>query len=103
MHIIAGIQQMVFLALTVGAFVLQLWAFVDSLRYKDENFRAVGKQSKRFWVLILGVGLAIALIALPPMGYQIIMLNLAALVAGIVYLTDVRPKIKAVDPRYRGR
>ena len=103
MEIIAGFQRIVFLALSVAAFGLQLWAFIDCLRYKDENYRAVDKQSKKFWAILLGVGLALALIALPPMGMRIIFLNLIALVAGIVYLTDVRPKIKAVDPRHRNR
>ncbi|RBP65589.1 uncharacterized protein DUF2516 [Brevibacterium sanguinis] len=101
MEYIAGFQRLIFVGLTVAAFIVQIWAFIDCLRYKDENYRAVDKQSKKFWVIILGVGLAIALIALPPLGMQIIILNLAALVAAIVYLTDVRPKIKAVDPRHR--
>ncbi len=101
MELIADFQRLVFLALTVAAFGVQLWAFVDALRYKDENYRAVDKQSKKFWVILLGVGLALALIALPPLGQSIIFLNLLALVGAIVYLTDVRPKIKAVDPRNR--
>ena len=37
------------------------------------------------------------------MGMSMIFLNIIALVAGIVYLTDVRPKVRAVDPRYRNR
>ena len=103
MEYIAGFQNLVFLALTVAAFVVQLWAFIDCLRFKDENYRAVDKQSKKFWVILLGVGLALALIALPPMGMRMIFLNIIALVAGIVYLPDVRPKVRAVDPRYRNR
>lgn len=103
MEYIAGFQSLVFIALSVAAFVVQLWAFIDCLRYKDENYRAVDKQSKKFWVILLGVGLALALIALPPLGMRIIFLNLIALVAGIVYLTDVRPKIRAIDPRNRRR
>ncbi|UVI35518.1 DUF2516 family protein [Brevibacterium spongiae] len=103
MQYIAGFQQLIFLALTVAAFVVQLWAFIDCLRFKDENYRAVDKQSKKFWVILLGVGLALAIIALPPMGMSMIFLNIIALVAGLVYLTDVRPKVRAVDPRYRKR
>ena len=34
---------------------------------------------------------------------SMIFLNLLALVGAIVYLTDVRPKIKAIDPRNRNR
>ena len=45
MELIADFQRLVFLALTVAAFIVQLWAFIDSLRYKDENYRAVDKQS----------------------------------------------------------
>ena len=102
MEIIAGFQQIIFLALSVAAFGLQLWAFIDCLRYKDENYRAVDKQSKKFWVILLGVGLALALIALPPMGMRIIFLQPHRSASqGIVYLTDVRPKIKAIDPRNR--
>ena len=103
MEIIAGFQRIVFLALSLAAFGVQLWAFIDCLRFKDENYRAVDKQSKKFWAILLGVGLALALIALPPLGMSMLFLNLIALVAGIVYLTDVRPKIRAVDPRYRKR
>lgn len=103
MEYIAGFQRLVFLALSVAAFIVQLWAFIDCLRYKDENYRAVDKQSKKFWGILLGVGLALALIALPPLGMSLLFLNLIALVAGIVYLTDVRPKIRAIDPRNRKR
>lgn len=103
MEYIAGFQRLVFLALSVAAFIVQLWAFIDCLRYKDENYRAVDKQSKKFWAILLGVGLALALIALPPLGMSLLFLNLIALVAGIVYLTDVRPKIRAIDPRNRKR
>ena len=80
MEYIAGFQRLVFLALTVAAFVVQLWAFIDCLRFKDENYRAVDKQSKKFWVILLGVGLALALIALPPMGMRMNFLNIIALV-----------------------
>src|SRR5690625_7548241 len=101
MEYIAGFQRLVFLALTVAAFIVQLWAFIDCLRFKDENYRAVDKQSKKFWVILLGIGLALALLALPPMGMRMILLNIIALVAGIVYLPDVRPTSSAVDLRYR--
>ena len=103
MEYIAGFQRLVFLALTVAAFVVQLWAFIDCLRFKDENYRAVDKQSKKFWAILLGVGLALALIALPPIGMSLIFLNIIALVAGVVFLPDVRPKVRAVDPRNRNR
>src|SRR5699024_5007416 len=103
MEYIAGFQRLVFLALTSAAFYVHLCTFIDCLRFQDENYRAANKQSKKFWVILLGIGLALALLALPPMGMRMIFLNIIALVAGIVYLTDVRPKIRAVDPRYRKR
>src|SRR5699024_12733852 len=101
MEYIAGFQRLVFLALTVAAFIVQLWAFSDCLRFKDENYRAADKQSKKFWVILLGIGLALARPALPPLGMRTLLLNIIPLAAGLAYRTGVPPTFRALNPGHR--
>lgn len=100
---LANVQSFVWLALTVAAFALQLFAFIDSLRYSNEVYQAAGKQTKTFWVAILGVAALLGFIQLPPLGMRIMLLSLLGFVAAAVYLVDVRKALRSVDPRYRGR
>lgn len=98
-----NLQSFIFLLLTVAAFVFQLFAFIDSLRYSQEVYDAAGKRSRVFWSAILGIAAALAFIALPPMHIRIPFVTLLGIVAAGVYFADVRKALRAVDPRYRGR
>jgi len=83
-----------FLALSVAAFGAEAWAFIDAITRPANAFVALGKQTKRLWLIILGVaavvGLAGAVYRIGPTS----ILPVAAFVAAAVYLADVRPKVK---------
>jgi hypothetical protein len=84
--------------LALGAFVAEVWAFVDALRRPARAFVAAGKQTKKLWLIILGVAVAIGLyIGALAGGFSAIgILPIAAFVASAIYLTDVRPKVKEI-------
>ncbi len=85
-----------FLVISIAAFVVEAWAFVDAVRRPAPAFVAAGKKSKPIWLLILGVATVVGL------GYAfyvggasaISILPVAAFVAAAVYLVDVRPKVR---------
>jgi Protein of unknown function (DUF2516) len=82
-----------FVALAVAAFIVEAWAFVDAIIRPAQAFTAVGKQSKRLWLIILGVAFVLGLYAAAYGGATGI-LSVAAFVAAAIYLADVRPKVK---------
>ena len=84
--------------LALGAFVAEVWAFIDALRRPARAFVAAGKQTKPLWLIILGVAVAIGLyIGALAGGFSAIgILPIAAFVASAIYLTDVRPKVKEI-------
>ena len=85
-----------FLVISIAAFVVEAWAFVDAVRRPAPAFAAAGKQTKPIWLLILGVATVVGL------GYAfylggasaISILPVAAFVAAAIYLVDVRPKVR---------
>ena len=83
-----------FEVLMVAAFVVEAWAFIDTLRRPTEAFPAAGKQTKPIWLIITGVA---AVIGLASVAYHMTLLSIlpiVAFVAAAIYLTDVRPKVK---------
>ena len=82
-----------FVALAVAAFVVETWAFIDAIIRPSQAFVAVGKQTKRLWLIILGVAFVLGLYAAAYGGATGI-LSVAAFVAAAIYLADVRPKVK---------
>lgn len=72
---------------------VRAFAFVDSLIRPTGAYPAAGKLTKLAWCAILGVGLAVGLL-LP--GGLISLLNIAGLIAAILYLVDVRPAVREV-------
>ena len=77
--------------------VLLVVGLVDAARRPAAAFVAAGKQTKKFWLVLLGVLLAVLLL-LPGLGGAIGIGGIVATVAGIVYQVDVRPALKAVGP-----
>uniref|UniRef100_UPI001FE8D251 DUF2516 family protein n=1 Tax=Streptomyces corallincola TaxID=2851888 RepID=UPI001FE8D251 len=72
------------LAMAVVAFVLALVARPDA-------YRAADKQNKGFWLIILGIAVVVNLVV--PM----LFLQIAGLIASIVFFVDVRPALKQVS------
>lgn len=97
------LQAGVFLLFNIGAFVFVLWAFIDALRYGADVYNAASKQSRTFWLVLLGVASALSFIALPPMSIRLPFVTIVSVVAAGVYFADVRKALRAIDPRYRGR
>ena len=82
-----------FMALISWAlFAFAVFAFIDAAVQREDAYRAAGKKSKAFWLVVLGLSAVVmkffALLSLLP---------LAGLVATIVYMVDVRPAIRAVS------
>ncbi|KOU46316.1 DUF2516 family protein [Streptomyces sp. NPDC060334] len=72
------------LALAVVAFVLALMA-------RDDAYRAADKKTKTFWLVILGITILVDFFL------GMLFLQIAGLVASIVFMVDVRPALKQVS------
>lgn len=82
--------------LFLGLLLLSGYALVHAALQREDAFRAADKQTKGFWLVILGVTVAVQLII------PWLMLVLAGTIATIVYLVDVRPAVRAVSGGGRG-
>lgn len=82
-----GVIPLLFLVMRV----LAVAAFVFALLAREDAYRAAGKQSKTFWLVILGVTVAVGFVP----GTRF--LQTAGLVATIVFFVDVRPALKQVS------
>ncbi|MFF8917694.1 DUF2516 family protein [Streptomyces sp. NPDC015032] len=71
--------------------VLAVVALIMAATAREDAYRAADKQKKSFWLIILGVTVAVNLFV--PM----LFLQLAGAVASIVFLVDVRPALQAVS------
>ena len=67
---------------------LGVWALIDTVRRSDQHFIAADKRTKRFWLAVNAVGVALVTL----MGAAS-MLGLLGVVANAVYLADVRPAL----------
>ncbi|WP_405999995.1 DUF2516 family protein [Streptomyces sp. NBC_00829] len=76
--------DLVFLVTAVTALVMALFA-------RDDAYRAADKQTKSFWLIILGITVALNLFV------NVLFLSIAGLIASIVFLVDVRPALKQVS------
>ncbi|WP_405685793.1 DUF2516 family protein [Streptomyces sp. NBC_00057] len=71
--------------------VLAVVALFLAAKAREDAYRAADKQKKSFWLIILGITVAVNLFV--PM----LFLQLAGAVASIVFLVDVRPALRAVS------
>ncbi|MBW8730181.1 MAG: DUF2516 family protein [Terrabacter sp.] len=81
------------LVLGVVALGCEVFAFVDALRHPEKAYVAAGKRTRTFWLVLLGVALAIGFVTLfNPLS----LFGLLAFVGAAVYLADVRPALRQV-------
>ena len=73
---------------------VKVFAFVDSLRYSNNQYVSAGKRSRTLWLVLTGLSLAFHLIS-----DVLFFANLAGTIASIVYLVDVRPALQQVSGR----
>ena len=93
MQLYSGFQSVVLLALGAVALGCEAFAFVDALRHPDNAYVAAGKRTRTFWLVVLGVALAIGFITV----FNVLNLfGLIAFVGAAVYLADVRPALRQV-------
>lgn len=90
-----AVQNVVVLVLWVLFLVVKGYAFIDCIRRPTAAFPAVGRQSKILWGILTGVSLLTGL--LPNLTLNL--LGIAGMVASLIYLFDVRPKIREITGR----
>ncbi|GGV98064.1 membrane protein [Streptomyces narbonensis] len=66
-------------------------ALVFAAMAREDAYRAAEKQTKKFWLILLAVNLVINLLL--PM----LFLQIAGLIAAIVFMVDVRPALAQVS------
>ncbi|WP_141926033.1 DUF2516 family protein [Haloactinospora alba] len=77
----------------IAIFVASLYALVDAARTPAEAFPAMDKQTKKLWLILLGVGTFISLSAVLAGQRMFVFL---ALIAALIYLLDVRPAVSGI-------
>lgn len=85
-------------ALSVVSIVLGLWALLDVARRPAASFAAAERQTKTVWLAICAgsafvLSLYLIFQAVPPQQ----LLWLVAMVGVLVYLIDVRPRLKDIN------
>jgi uncharacterized membrane protein YoaK (UPF0700 family) len=94
-----GAQNLVLLVLGLLAFAMQVFALVDASRHRPDAFVAASKRTKKLWVIVLAVAVALGFVSLRnPLN----IFSLLSVVAAGVYLADVRPALRQVSGRGGG-
>jgi hypothetical protein len=88
--LLTGFSTLVWLLYLI-MLVLAVVALFLAATAREDAYRAADKQTKSFWLIILGITVAVNLFV--PM----LFLQLAGAVASIVFMVDVRPALKAVS------
>ena len=88
-----GLSNALLAVISLAVLVLHAWALVDCVTRPANAFEAAGKLTKPAWLAITGIALALGLLFPNPLG----LFRLAALIAAIVYLVDVRPAVKEIQ------
>lgn len=75
--------------------IVEIVAFIDAAIRPAKAYEAVSKQSKGFWLIILGVAMAATLVLGGGTGAFSIF-GVIGLIAALVYIIDVRPAVREV-------
>lgn len=93
MGLFRDFQDIVLLVLGVVALGAEVFAFVDAFRAPERAYVAAGKRTKTFWLVLLGICLAIGVVTVTSV---LNLFGLLAFVGAAVYLADVRPALRQV-------
>ncbi|MFF0202404.1 DUF2516 family protein [Streptomyces sp. NPDC005017] len=89
----AGFMSLLSLAFTL----FSGFALVDAAVRREDAYRAADKQTKTFWLVILGLAFVVSLI------FGILsFLPIIGLIGTIVYMVDVRPAVRQISGPRRG-
>lgn len=97
MNALYDAQAIVLLVLGVAALAMEVFAFVEALRYPAAAYAAAGKLTKQWWLIITGVAMLIGFVAVQ----AVFGIGLIPVVAAGVFLADVRPAVKRYTPTRR--
>lgn len=89
-----ALQGYFMLAVFTAVLAVKVFAFVSSLLFSTESYRAANKLTKPAWCAILGLGMACQFL-FSPLNF----INLAFLIGALVYLADVRPALASLTRR----
>jgi hypothetical protein len=88
------VENTIMLVVFFVLLAVKLFAFISSLLYSGESYRAADKLTKPAWCIILGLG-----VVLQWFGSPIGILSIAFTIAAFVYLADVRPALANLTRR----
>ncbi|KQX59544.1 MULTISPECIES: DUF2516 family protein [unclassified Streptomyces] len=94
----AGFDSLLSLVLFLVFIGFAIAALVFAAMAREDAYRAAGKQTKKFWLILLGINLVMNLPFLP----SLLFLQIAGLIAAIVFMVDVRPALAQVSGGGRG-
>ncbi|MER5183602.1 DUF2516 family protein [Streptomyces sp. NPDC002896] len=77
--------------LSVALILFSGFALIDAAIRREDAYRAADKQSKPFWLIILGIAFVVNLL-FPILSF----LPVIGLIATIVYMVDVRPAVRSI-------
>ncbi|GAA4777362.1 MULTISPECIES: DUF2516 family protein [Streptomyces] len=80
------ITRLVFIVTAVTALVMAAVA-------REDAYRAAGKKTKSFWLIVLGLAVAVNVVPF----FSMLLLSIAGLIASIVFFVDVRPALREVS------
>ncbi|MCX5392175.1 DUF2516 family protein [Streptomyces sp. NBC_00094] len=92
----AGFDSLLTLVILLVFTGFAVAALVFAAMAREDAYRAAEKQTKKFWLILLGINLALNLLL--PM----LFLQIAGLIAAIVFMVDVRPALAQVSGGGRG-
>ncbi|MFF5211641.1 DUF2516 family protein [Streptosporangium sp. NPDC000396] len=97
---IHGVLDLIFWVLAIGAFAMSVWALVHAVKTPARAFAVTGKQSKKLWLIILGLSTLFSFASAA--GYfgiglgQLNLFAIASVIAAGIYLADVKPAVSEV-------
>ncbi|MDR0945741.1 MAG: DUF2516 family protein [Bifidobacteriaceae bacterium] len=103
MNFFSSVGALIFGAVGLAAFALEVWALVDALIRPRAAFPYGGKASKGLWVALTAAAALVGFggTALGRGGFGGL-LSIAAVVLAIVYLVDVRPAVRTYPKQRPG-
>lgn len=98
MDLLSDLDHYVLQAIWIVGIPVGIYAFVHALLQRSEAFTAADKLTKPVWLGITGVAALLLVVFRGPMT----ILWLVGVVAALVYLVDVRPRVTEVQrgPRW---
>jgi len=93
--VFGAVQDVVVIALWAILLGLKGFAFVDCLRAPTQVFPAVGRQSKILWMVLTGLAFLTGLLP----NLTLSLFGIAGAVVAMIYLFDIRPKIRSITGR----